>query len=88
MTATRATPSREQSTSTMNTPPCPEAVCTIALAHSSDTQVMSVSRAGHPASSSATNRRASGTDAGVPRNVRAHVWVERTGSADLSGSTG
>jgi hypothetical protein len=51
----------------VNTPPRPEAVCTIALAQSSDTQVMSVSRAGQPASSSPTNLRASGTDAGVPR---------------------
>ena len=67
VTATRAIPSRGQSTSTVNTPPRPEAVCVIALAQSSDTQVISVSRAGHPVSSSPTNRRASGTDAGVPR---------------------
>jgi hypothetical protein len=67
VTATRATPFLGQSTSTVNTPPRPEAVCAIALAQSSDTQVMSASRAGQPASSSPTNLRASGTDAGVPR---------------------
>ena len=68
----------------MNTPPFPEAVCATAFAHSSDTQVMRTSRAGQPASSSATNLRASGTDAGVPRNVRAQGLVDRTG---LLGST-
>jgi hypothetical protein len=51
----------------VNTPPRPEAVCAIAFAQNSDTQVISVSRAGHPASSSPTNLRASGTDAGTPR---------------------
>ena len=68
----------------MNTPPFPESVCSMAFAHSSDTQVMSTSRAGQPSSSSATSRRASGTDAGVPRNVRAQGRVDRTG---LLGST-
>jgi hypothetical protein len=67
VTATLATPARGIWTSTVNTPPRPDAVCAIALAHNSDTQVISVSRAGQPASSSPTNRRASGTDAGVPR---------------------
>jgi hypothetical protein len=67
VTATLAIPSRGQSTSTVNTPPRPEAVCVIALAQNSDTHVISVSRAGQPASSSPTNLRASGTDAGVPR---------------------
>jgi hypothetical protein len=70
VTATRATPSRGQSTSTTNTPPLPESVCSIAFAASSDTHVMRTSRAGQPASSPATNRRASGTDAGTPRKAR------------------
>jgi hypothetical protein len=81
VTATRATPSRGRSTSTVNTPPFPEAVCAIAFAQNSDTHVMSASLAGQPASSSATNLRASGTDAGVPRKVRAQgirVRVDRT----------
>jgi len=72
VTATRATPSRGYATDTMNAPPSPEAVCLMAFAHSSDTQVMSTSLAGQPTSSSATKRRASGTDAGVPQNVRIH----------------
>jgi len=72
VTATRAIPSPSNATETMNVPPSPEAVCAIALAHSSDTHVMSVSLAGQPTRSSATKRRASGTDAGVPRNVRIH----------------
>src|SRR5260370_21467024 len=67
VTATLATPSRGQATSTVNTPPRPEAVCAIPLAHSSVTPVISVSLAGQPASTSPPNRRASGTDAGVPR---------------------
>jgi hypothetical protein len=49
---------------------------------------MSVSLAGQPVSSSLTNLRASGTEAGVPRNVRAHGRVGRTEPADPSGSTG
>jgi hypothetical protein len=85
VTETRATPSRGRATSTMNTPPCPESVCTIALAANSDTHVTSVSLAGHPASTSLTNRRASDTDSGIPRNVRAHGLA---GPADPSGSTG
>jgi hypothetical protein len=92
VTATRATPSRGRSTSTVNTPPCPEAVCAIALAQNSDTHVTSVSLAGHPASSSATNPRASRTDAGVARNVRVHgVRVDGTGPVgrkEPNGSTG
>jgi hypothetical protein len=92
VTATRATPSRGQSTSTVNTPPLPEAVCAIALAHNSDTHVMSVSLAGHSARSSPTKLRASRTDAGVPRNVRARgVRVDRTGPVgpkEPHGSTG
>ena len=66
----------------MNTPPSPESLCAMAFAQSSDTQVMRTSRAGQPPSSSATNLRASGTDAGVPRNVRAQGRVVRTGPAD------
>jgi len=66
----------------MNTPPFPESVCAIAFAQSSDTQVMRTSRAGQPASSSATNLRASGTEAGVPRNVRVNGRVDGTGPAD------
>ena len=88
VTAIRATPSRGQSTSTMNTPPFPEAVCAIAFVPSSDTQDMSVSLAGQPTSISPTNRRASGTDAGVPQNVRVDGRVDRAGPADPSGSTG
>jgi hypothetical protein len=55
----------------MNAPPRPEAVCLIAFAHNSETHVVRVSLAGQPASISATNLRASGTEAGVPRKVRA-----------------
>lgn len=78
VTATRATPSRGKSTSTLNMPPCPEAVCAIAFAQNSDTQVMRTSLAGQPTRSSATNLRASGTDAGVPRKVRTQVRVDLT----------
>jgi hypothetical protein len=64
----------------------------MALAQNSDTHVMSVSLAGHPASSSPTNPRASRTDAGVPRNVRAHrLRVDRAGPVgrkEPNGSTG
>jgi hypothetical protein len=66
----------------MNTPPFPESVCVIAFAQSSDAQVIRTSRAGQPASNSATNLRASGTDAGVPRNVRANGRADRTAPAD------
>src|SRR6266568_4864542 len=80
VTATLATPSRGQATSTMNTPPRPEVVCLIAFEHSSDTHIMRVSLAGQPASSSPTNLRAAGTEADVPRKVRTQGLV---GRADL-----
>ncbi len=75
----------------MKTPPFPEPVCAIAFADSSDTQVMRTSRAGQPASSSATNLRASGTDAGVPRNVRAEGragWAGPANPKEPTRSTG
>lgn len=71
-TATNATPARGQPTSTVNIPPRPDAVCSIALAASSDTQVSNVSRAGHAASTDATNSLASLTCPRLPGNVRIH----------------
>jgi hypothetical protein len=82
VTATLATPSRGQATSTANTPPSPEAVCSIAFAQNSDTQVTRTSLAGQPARISATNLRASGTAAGVPRKVRAQVPRGRADPAE------
>ena len=70
VTDTKAMPSRGRRTSTANVPPRPDAVCSIALAASSDTQVSSVSRAGHPARADATNSLASLTCPRSPGNDR------------------
>src|SRR5580658_8662098 len=73
VTATLATPSRGQSTSTVNVPPRPEVVCAIAFVASSDTQITRISLAGQPSSRLPTNLRASDTEAGIPGKVRALV---------------
>src|SRR5580693_8837356 len=71
VTATSATPSAGRITSTVNAPPAPDAVCTTALAASSETQVSSASRAGEPARAAATNARALATCRGSPGKLRA-----------------
>src|SRR5215469_16530461 len=73
VTATSATPSAGRITSTVNDPPAPDAVCTTALAASSETQVSSASRAGQPARAAATNARVLATCLGSPGKVRARL---------------